>query len=53
MAKKVAEQLVEMLEEAGVKRIYAGAGYKLMVGGRTKEIMETISSNFKHMKEVL
>ena len=27
--------------------------YKLMINGRTREILDTISSNFRHMKEVL
>ena len=32
---------------------FAQSMYKLMVNGRTKEILDTIASNFKHMKEVL
>lgn len=31
---------------------FAQSMYKLMIGGRTKEIMETIDSNLKHWKEV-
>ena len=31
---------------------FAQSMYKLMINGRTKEILDTISSNFRHMKEV-
>ncbi|WP_018337211.1 ubiquinone-dependent pyruvate dehydrogenase [Butyricimonas synergistica] len=32
---------------------FAQSMYKLMINGRTKEILDTIASNFRHMKEVL
>ena len=32
---------------------FAQSMYKLMINGRTKEILDTITSNFRHMKEVL
>ena len=32
---------------------FAQSMYKLMINGRTREILDTISSNFRHMKEVL
>ena len=32
---------------------FAQSMYKLMINGRTHEILDSISSNFRHMKEVL
>lgn len=34
-------------------RGFALAMYKLMIGGRTKEVLDTIDTNLKHWKEVL
>ncbi len=38
MAKKVAEQLVDMLVEVGVKRIYAVTGDSLNVWGTERNV---------------
>ena len=31
---------------------FAQAMYKMLINGRSKEIIETINSNYKHLKEI-